>query len=88
MGGLAAGKDDIVKLLARVTVSKDGQLLLAQVGERYFLLGNTPAGITKLAEFTPEEAQAWKSNEDPSGGGQPPSFGEALRKVWKQKVKR
>ena len=88
LGRLTAGKDDIVKILARVSVSKDGQLLLAQLGERFFLLGNTTSGITKLAEFTPEEAQAWKSTEDPSDGGQPPSFGEALRKVWKQKVKR
>ena len=87
-GRTALGKRDAIKVIAKVSVSKDGQLLLAQVGERYFLLGNTASQITNLAEFTPEEAAAWKDTEEPPNGGQPPSFREALQKVWKQRVKR
>lgn len=88
LGMIASGRRDIIKVAARVSVGRDSQLLLVQIGERYFLLGSTASGITKLAEFTPEEAELWKNVESPSAGDQPPSFGEAIRKAWKQRVKR
>ncbi|MCI8321968.1 MAG: flagellar biosynthetic protein FliO [Dorea sp.] len=88
---IAAGKRhtiQAIKVVTKVPISRDGQLLLVQVGERYFLLGNTAAGITNLAEFTQEEAAAWEDREEPPDGGQPPSFREAFQKTWKQWVKR
>lgn len=88
LGMTFSEKQNIIKVMTRLSIGKDGQLLLVQVGEKYFLLGNTAAGITNLAEFTPEEAEAWKSKEDPPGGDQPPSFREALGKAWKQRIKR
>ena len=88
LGMMSAEKRGEIKAIARLGLGKNEQLLLVQVGERYFVLGNTAAGITNLAEFTPEEAEAWKSKDDQSGGAQPPSFREALQKVWKEKIKR
>ena len=87
--GFGMEKSQAIEVLARVSVGRDGQLLLVQVGKRYFLLSQTTAGIANLAEFTEEEAADWKSKEDSSAGGDPPpSFGEALKKAWKQVTKR
>lgn len=88
LGRMGTGKGQLIEVITRMPAGKEGQLLLVQVGGRYFLLGQTAAGITNLAEFTQEEAAAWKDNGEPPGGEPPPSFGEALKKAWKQRVKR
>ncbi len=76
-------------VIARMPTGKDQQLLLVQVGERYFLLGATASQISNLAEFTGEEAAAWqKENQPPKEGQQLPSFKEALQTVLKQRKKR
>lgn len=86
LGG--AQKTDAIQVISRTAVGKDQQLLLAKVGERYFLLGVTGGGISLVAEFSPEEAQAWNKPASPQTGEQPPSFSEALQTVIKQKLKR
>ena len=88
LGMIASGKRDIIKVLAKLPVNREGQLLLVQVGKRYFLIGNAASKITKLAEFTPEEAETWQDTQVPPDGQQLPSFGEALKKAWKERVKR
>lgn len=89
LGGLGAEKGKAIEVITRLPISRDGQLLLIQVGERYFLLSQTAAGVTNLAEFTKEEAAAWKDKEEPlAGGGAPPSFVESLKKAWQERIKR
>ena len=43
----------------RAVLGKDQLLLVVQAGERYLLLGSTPAGLTLLAELSREEGENW-----------------------------
>lgn len=71
-----------LKLLAQMGVGKDARLLVAAVGERCFLLGVTPTGITLLAELSEEESAAWKREAETP---ERPSFQESLRASLKRK---
>ena len=82
----AGGGTDRFKVLCRLSLGRDQAAVLVQAGEKYLLLGVTPAGITVLAELTREEAEALYPRPDHQQ--RPPSFGEALRAVLKQKKPR
>ena len=85
MMGISGGTDRF-KVLERLPVGREQSVALVQAGERYFLLGVAPSGVSLIAELTVEEAQALH----PPRPDQPvpPSFGEALRTVLKQKKPR
>lgn len=85
MGGLSGGGEGF-KVLRRLPLGREQSAALVKAGERYFLLGVAPSGITLLAELTAEEAEAMTA--PPPGSEPPPSFGEALRTVLKQKKPR
>ena len=85
-GALGGQGSERLKVLDRVSLAKDGALMLVQAGERYFLLGVTPAGITTVAEFTAEEAACWTTAQEEQPA--PPSFLEAMRTVIQQKKQR
>ncbi len=80
------------KMLAVVEqtyMGRDRQLVLVQAGDRYFLLGNTPAGITTLAELSAEEVESWRKREGQMGEeGQTPSFAQSLQEILKQRSRR
>ena len=86
LGGLGmAGGGERFKVLTRLSLGREQSLALVQAGERYLLLGVTPSGVSLVAELTQEEAQAlYASSDQPA----PPSFGEALRTVLKQRKPR
>jgi len=83
--GLGSGSWNF-KVLRRLPLGRDQAILLVRVGERFLLLGVTVSGISLLAELTAEEAEALNA-PDP-GEPAPPSFGEALRSVLKQRKPR
>ncbi len=83
--GTGSGTDPF-KVLARLPLGRDQSLTLVQAGERYLLVGVAPSGISLVAELTREEAQALYAR--PADQPAPPSFGEALRTVLKQKKPR
>ncbi len=86
-GGIGApGGTGRFKALARLPLGREQSAVLIQAGKRYLLLGVAPSGVTLLAELTEEEAQELYAQ--PTGQPQPPSFGEALRTVLKQKKPR
>ena len=82
----AGGGTDRFKVLCRLSLGRDQAAVLLQAGERYLLLGVTPSGVTMLAELSREEAEALYTR--PTDQPAPPSFGEALRTVLKQKKPR
>lgn len=84
MGGLSGGEG--FQVLRRLPLGREQSAALVKAGERYFLLGVAPSGITLLAELTAEEAEAMTA--PPPGSEPPPSFREALRTVLKQKKPR
>lgn len=79
-----AGHNKMLRVVEQLYLGRDRQIVLVQVGERYFLLGNTAEKISTLAELSPEEIAAWREKEM---GEQetPPSFRQALKEVWKQR---
>lgn len=79
---------DVLKILAQMPLGRDQRLLMIQAGQRYFLIGVTPAGMTALAEFTSEEAELWQVKEAQLVNGQAMSFTEAVKRVLKQKGQR
>ena len=87
LGGLGvSGATDRFKVLCRLTLGRDQSAVLVQAGERDLLLGVAPSGISLLAELSQEEAQTLYVS--PAHQPAPPSFGQALRTVLKQKKPR
>lgn len=82
-----SGSNGQFKVLARLSLGREQSAALVKAGERYFLLGAAPSGVTLLAELTTEEVEAICPPPDPDQPA-PPSFGEALRTVLKQKKPR
>lgn len=74
------------QVLARLALGREESLVLVRAGERYFLLGVTPSGISNLAEFCGEEAEAWLKVQEAQPA--PPSFREAVRLVMEQRKQR
>ncbi|MEY8387117.1 flagellar biosynthetic protein FliO [Oscillospiraceae bacterium 38-13] len=83
LGVPAAGRQ--MEVLDQLPLGRDQSVILARAGERYLLLGATPAGISLLAELTPEEAATWKQ---PRTAGEKMGFKEAFLTVMKQKSRR
>ncbi len=88
-GGMAglSGASERFKVLSRLSLGREQGVMLVKAGEKFLLLGVTPAGITLLKELTQGEADAICPPPDPDLPP-PPSFGEALRTVLKQKKPR
>ena len=85
LGGIrTTAGDGRMQVVAQLTVGKDQRLLVAAVGERYFLLGITPGGISLLTELTEEEAAQWRRKEDDAPAAAP-GFRDALRSYMQKK---
>ncbi len=65
MGGSfsAGGRKIRMELLSQMVLGKSERLLIVQAVGRYFLLGVTGGAITVLAELSPEEIEAYRTNE-------------------------
>ena len=83
--GLSGGSEQF-KVLCRLSLGREQSAALVQAGERYLLLGVTPSQVSLLAELTAEDARALCAPKPDQPA--PPSFGEALRTVLKQKKPR
>ena len=83
--GMSGGSERF-KVLARLPLGREQSAVLVKAGEKYLLLGVTPSEVALLKELTPEEAEAVYAS--PPDQPPPPSFGEALRTVLKQKKPR
>ena len=68
-GGFPAfrGGGSRIEVLDRTVLSKDQVLLVVKAGQRYLLLGSTPAGLALLTELTQEEGENWNPPA-PAGG--------------------
>lgn len=87
-GAFSAGIGGVIEVKAQTAVGRDRQLLLVKAGKKYLLLGSTANKITKLAEFTAEEAQIFMDEEKRREQESPPSFRQSLQTVLRQKTKR
>lgn len=66
-GALARQKNPLrIQLLAQLSLGRDEKLLVVRTGKRAFLLGASSGGISRLAEFTEEELQAWSEDSAPA----------------------
>ena len=87
-GGMigASGGSERFRVLSRLSLGREQSAVLVKAGEKYLLLGVTASEIAVLKELTREEAEAVYVL--PPDQPVPPSFGEALRAVLKQKKPR
>ena len=77
---------NMMHVIAQITLGRDRQVVLIQVGERYYLLGSTANEISLLSEISAEEVEAWREKERQMGGeGQPPSFSQSLQEILKKR---
>lgn len=88
VGGMPSAPGRRMKVLDQLPLGKDQKLALVQAGERYFLLGVTPAGMTNLAELTAEEAALWSQTAEGGDQPHPPSFRDALLGQLKTRTKK
>ena len=89
-GGFAAfrGGSSRLEVLDRAGVGRDQALLVVRAGERYLLLGSTPAGLALLVELTKEEGEQWNPPASPEGPEAPkPVDFRALMQRLKEKNK-
>lgn len=66
-GLLVARGGGRLQVLDRAAVGRDQAVLVVKAGQRYLLLGSTSAGLTLLAELTPEEGKEWDPPVPPDG---------------------
>ena len=83
----AGGGGARMKVVERLPVGRDQALLVVKAGQRYLLLGSTPAGLTLLAELTPEEGKEWDPPEPPDGPEQkrPADFRALMQRLREKK---
>ena len=88
-GGFAAFRRDggQIQVLDRAGLGRDQALLVVRAGERYLLLGSTPAGLTLLAELTKEEGENWNPPVPPKGPEQakPLDFRALMQRLKEKK---
>lgn len=86
-GFLAAGRGGRLQVLDRATVGRDQSVLVVKAGQRYLLLGSTPAGLTLLAELTREEGECWEAPTPPDGPEQrrPADFRALMQRLREKK---
>ena len=80
-GGLGGGRQ--LQVLDRAGLGKDQTLLVVRAGQRYLLLGSTPAGVTLLAELTQEEGESW--NPPAAAPEERPDFLALMRRLKDKK---
>ena len=77
-----------LQALDRLSLGRDQAILVVRAGERYLLLGSTPAGVTLLTELDQQEGAQWSA---PSGsgseGGQPADFLALIQRLREKKEK-
>ena len=88
LGALGKGRGRQMELLDQLPVGREQRLVMVRAGERFFLLGITAGEISALAEFTEEEAAAWREAPETRSGTGTPGFREALQKMLEQKGRR
>ena len=81
-----SGGSERFRVLSRLPLGREQSAVLVKAGEKYLLLGVTASEITVLKELTRSEAEAVYAL--PPDQPAPPSFGEALRSVLRQKKPR
>ena len=52
-----------MKVLSRLPLAQDKQLVVVEAGSRYWLLGLSPAGIQLVAELTEDKAGTYKMQD-------------------------
>ena len=83
----AVSRSGRLRVLDRAGVGRDQSLLVVRAGQRYLLLGSTPAGLTLLAELTAEEGKDWDPPQPPDGPEQkrPMDFRALMRQLRDKK---
>ena len=74
-----------LQVLDRAVLGRDQAVLVVRAGQRYLLLGSTPAGLTLLAELTEEEGKLWSAPAAQSGQGESSNFSDLLRRLREKK---
>ena len=79
----------LIHVLEQTYMGRDRQIVLVQIGDRYFLLGNTEDRISTIAEFSEEEVERWREKERQMGEeSRSPSFAQSLQDIVKQRSRR
>ena len=87
-GGLLTGRGGgRIQVLDRAVLGRDQALLVVKAGQRYLLLGSTPAGLSLLVELTREEGENWVPPVPPEGPEQkrPPDFRALMQRLREKK---
>ena len=71
-------------MLDRAGLGKDQAVLVVRAGQRYLLLGSTPAGVTLLAELR-EEGEAWEPPAPPVGSEPKTDFRALFQRLREKK---
>lgn len=85
-GGKLLGRQSRISVLEQISVGKEQRLMLVQMGDKVYLLGVTPGGITCLETLPADEVAGWTAGGNiPDAPPSSMGFREALRSVMKQR---
>lgn len=86
-GRYRAGNGGSVSMLEQFPLGKDQRLAVVKIGERYLVVGITPASITLVAELTQGEWDACRAEVE-EAVTQQPSFQDTLKNVLNQRFRK
>lgn len=68
----------------KMSLGQDKAVVVAQVGERWLVLGVTGSQIQLLTELSAEQAQLWQQSKQQDGQNSAPGFAELLGSLRKK----
>jgi len=82
VGAAKVNKSKYVKIIDRVVLGQDRLILIAAVGEKYYLLGSTAQSIQILAEIDEKDMTEMQLSEKTTGN---PNFKDTLKGLLSKK---
>jgi len=77
------GKNLPVRILFRLPLTRDSQLLLVQLGEKNLLIGVSAGGVSLLCELTGEEVRKFLEGQESAASGGT-EFGQVMQNMLKR----
>jgi len=74
-----------MRIVDRLVLAQDKQIVLAQIGERWCVIGISPNGIQLLLELTQEETALWQADTANATQAASGGFGEILRQTLRNR---
>lgn len=74
-----------MRIVDRLVLAQDKQIILAQIGERWCVIGVSPQNVQLLLELTQEETALWQADTAHAAQAASGGFREILRQTLRNR---